>query len=316
MNSYERTGELPVQAHPADRPLTNIGELGMVFSQPAYYDGSGYPAGVIGYDSNTSEEKDVRIDLSNPYFQPILDYLTVFDPRADGVDNDGDDVGSDKNGNGILDPNEIDGDELKIAGRININTAPWFVIAQLPWMTPEIAQAVVAYRDRLQCVPLDVDYSGGRALGMWGSTYPSPPPVREEPGFASIGELVNVTNDLAGVGTPAGPLYDIRMYGRDEAGGRGLDQIGFPDLTTDSDTRVDGAANDFEERDLIFARLSNLVTVRSDVFTAYILVRIGADGPQKRVIAVLDRSDVRPKAGGGVTGRVKIRAVHPVGDPR
>jgi len=83
-----------------------------------------------------------------------------------------------------------------------------------------------------------------------------------------------------------------------------LDQ--FPDLTPS-----DGAVSDFEERDVIFSRISNLVTVRSDVFTAYILVRIGVDGPQKRVIAILDRSQVN-----STSDRVKIAALHPVPDPR
>lgn len=85
-----------------------------------------------------------------------------------------------------------------------------------------------------------------------------------------------------------------------------IDLDGFPDLTPD-----DGVEDDFEERDVIFSRISNLVTVRSDVFTAYILVRIGTDGPQKRVIAILDRSDVYSPA-----DKVKIVALHPVPDPR
>jgi hypothetical protein len=89
------------------------------------------------------------------------------------------------------------------------------------------------------------------------------------------------------------------------------DQRGFPDLTTDSPTEGDGAPDDFEERDLIFSRVSNLVTVRSDVFTAYILVRIGADGPQKRVLAVFDRSRVTSP-----DHKVGIVALNPVPDPR
>ena len=88
------------------------------------------------------------------------------------------------------------------------------------------------------------------------------------------------------------------------------DLAGFPDLTPGGST-ADGAEDDFEERDVIFARISNLVTVRSDVFTAYILVRIGADGPQKRVMAILDRSDVYLGY-----GRVRVVALHPVPDPR
>ena len=85
---------------------------------------------------------------------------------------------------------------------------------------------------------------------------------------------------------------------------------------TSSRSKTDGIADDFEERDLIFSRISDLVTVRSDVFTAYILVRIGENGPQKRVIAILDRSKITPDGSGGFDGKVEIRALHPVPDPR
>ena len=78
-----------------------------------------------------------------------------------------------------------------------------------------------------------------------------------------------------------------------------------PDLTPDPVT------DDLEERDLIFTRVSDLVSVRSDTFTAYILVRIGTDGPQKRVIAVLDRSRVESPG-----DRVRILALQQVPDPR
>jgi len=248
-----------IQAHPANVDFTNIGEVGMVFRKSAYLEG----ADVIG-PSDTEDE--VRIDLVNPAYQQIFNYLTVFDPTVDGIDNNGDGYGIGVN----VDPNE-----LKIPGRININAAPWYVIGQLPWVsahTPnyELARAIVDYRDNTV------------------------------EGFESIGELNNVLNAVD-------PNFSIDFYARDD-----IDQPGFPDLTTDPPgTGIDGAVDDFEERDLIFARISNLVTVRSDVFTAYILVRIGADGPQKRVIAILDRSNVYSS-----DGKVRIVALHPVPDPR
>ncbi|MCJ7692936.1 MAG: hypothetical protein MUO22_05920, partial [Sedimentisphaerales bacterium] len=80
----------------------------------------------------------------------------------------------------------------------------------------------------------------------------------------------------------------------------------YPDLTAS-----DGADDDFEEQDVIFSRISDLVTVRSDVFSVYILVRIGVDGPQKRAMAILDRSNVYPSG-----GRVRVIAVQPASDPR
>jgi hypothetical protein len=128
-------------------------------------------------------------------------------------------------------------------------------------MEPEIAQAVVAYRDNAAkafestCSMLRVPEMGRYAY---------------DPAHASID----------------------------------LDQ--FPDLTPN-----DGATDDFEERDVVFSRASNLATVRSDIFTAYILVRIGTDGPQKRAVAILDRSEVTSPA-----DKVKVLALHPVPDPR
>jgi len=231
-------------------------------------------------------EELVRLDLQNPLYANIFQYLTVIDPTEHVNLNDY------TNNQSFL-------YETRIKGRININTAPWFVIAQLPWVTDldpmlppddpnryNLAKAVVAYRDKLQLLVSVVDYSNGRARGMWELSSELPPiSVREDPGFASIAELVNVTHALANeidsnLNVPYNYSYDIRKYGRDKELGSDRDQLMPPDLTPG-----DGAENDFEERDLVFSRISNIVTVRSDVFTAYILVRIGLDGPQKRVIA-------------------------------
>lgn len=184
-------------------------------------------------------EDQVRLDLRNPVFEKIFQYLTVIDPMEYGHPPF----------------------ETRIKGRINVNTAPWYVIAQLPWMEPTVAQALVQYRDNV----------GGA--------------------FESIGSMLRVP--------------EMGFYAYDPAHAS-VDLDRFPDLTPN-----DGAVDDFEERDVIFSRISNLATVRSDVFTAYILVRIGTDGPQKRVIAILDRSEVTSPV-----DKVKVLVVHPVPDPR
>jgi hypothetical protein len=100
-------------------------------------------------------------------------------------------------------------------------------------------------------------------------------------------------------------VRDMGYYANDPSYAT-VDLAGYPDLTPG-----DGAVSDFEEWDVIFSRISNIATVRSDVFTAYILVRIGADGPQKRVLVILDRSRVTSPG-----GKVRILALHPVPDPR
>jgi hypothetical protein len=198
------------------------------------------PCDMIGMKlSSEPGEEDVRVDLRNPAFANIFQYLTVIDPAS--------------HGHGTY--------ETRIKGRVNVNTAPSFVIEQLPWMYAAIAQEIVSYRDTTA------------------------------KGFESTAELMQVP--LMGY-YAYDPLYRL------------VDLERFPDLTPS-----DGAVSDFEERDVIFSRISNLVTVRSDVFTAYILVRIGVDGPQRRVIAILDRSQVN-----STDDRVKIVALHPVPDPR
>jgi hypothetical protein len=240
-NSFISSDTAKVQAHPANKPFTNVGEIGMVLRTSAY----STPVGCT--------EADVRIDLVQEAYANLFNYLTVFDPNVHGHGPE----------------------ETRIKGRININTAPWFVIAQLPWVsahTPNysLAKAVVAYRDKTT-VTGGPDYSGRAGLR----------------GFSNIGEMTQVPQ----ISYYAGDSEDIES---------------FPDLTPS-----DGAVDDFEERDVIFSRISNLVTVRSDVFTAYILVRLGADGPHKRIVALLDRSGVSSSA-----DKVRIIALHTVPDPR
>jgi hypothetical protein len=109
--------------------------------------------------------------------------------------------------------------------------------------------------------------------------------------FKSIGDLMQVD-----------AMCTLALDGKDN---QHNDNPRGPDLTPDS------ARDDMEERDLIFTRLSNLATVRSDVFTAYILVRIGTTGPQKRIVAILDRSQVN-----SARDSVRIVARYPVPDPR
>ncbi len=244
--------------------------------------------------TNPIDEKLIRLDYQNPFHRNIFQHFALADPSGDLIDNDRD---------GLIDETAVTATpEYKIPGRVNINTAPYYVIAQLPWISKRagvtdsnLAKAIVAYRDKTDGV---VDYSGvqGRYLEInseLDAEYRQASFIREEKGFASIGEL----NFVIG-GQDAN---SIAYYSTEQAG----ELSGFPDLT------VDGIADDFEERDMIFTRISDLTTVRSDVFTAYILVRIGHDGPQKRVIAILDRSDVYNSG-----DKVKIVAYQQVPDPR
>ncbi len=233
-----------IQAHPANRPLINIGELGMVFAKPAYL------------DPNAATAENLLINLAEPVYQNLFNYLTVVDP-------------TNRNSNLTL-------LETRVKGRININTAPPFVLAQLPWMR---------YRDPLLLrARLITDWRD--ANGAFKTIGGLMLPTRTR----SDGTLVPVLGDLSEDGI--NNLYEVAAV-------RG------PDLTRDTVT------DDQEERDLIFTRISDLVTVRSDVFTAYILVRLGTNGPQKRVVAILDRGTTM-----SANDAVRVISLQQVPDPR
>jgi hypothetical protein len=97
----------------------------------------------------------------------------------------------------------------------------------------------------------------------------------------------------------------MRQLGRDGVDNLHEDDPRGPDVT------YDRVRDDLEERDVLFTRVSDLVTVRSDVFTAYILVRIGLNGPQKRMMAILDRSQTSE-----ADPRARLVSLYPVPDPR
>ncbi|MHC4068274.1 MAG: hypothetical protein ACYS18_04875 [Planctomycetota bacterium] len=269
-----------IQAHPENRAFRNVGEIGKLFRADVYR----------RTWSTFDRERDVRLNLADPNYHGLFQYLTRMDPSRDGINNDSDRTATDPN---LTDENALDlTPEWKVPGRINVNTAPWFVIRQLPWMRTEIAQAIAAYRDKLNMDPNGPDYSDRETqTGIDG--------LREEEGFASIAELATVISE-SGYGE-----YSMNYYALSSVGQRG-DLLDYPDLTPG-----DGAEDDFEEYDVIFSRISDLVTVRSDVFSAYILVRIGVDGPQKRAMAILDRSNVYQPG-----DRVRVIGVQPASDPR
>lgn len=170
-----------------------------------------------------------------------------------------------------------DASEDRLKGRVNVNTAPFLVLQKLPWMESISSRGMEGQLGRLVDPARSiVEHRNARAKG-----------------FKSIGELMDV-NDM----------HVLRMDRVNNLFNPGAGDIG-PDLTPDA------VKDDLEERDLLFTRISNLITVRSDVFSAYILVRLGPDGPQRRVLAILDRSQVD-----SADDRVKIVALHYVPDPR
>ena len=269
-NVYQNMGpvsETTVQAYPADKPLTNIGEIGKVFAKGLYCRNGQNPFGLdlVGYTTSTDSPPEVLIDLANPVYAGLLNYLMVpLNPFAS--------------------QSAVRPAETRIKGRININTAPAFVLAQLPWMKR----------------PWRVDPNGNRSEDL---TIPRAiVSYRNQRGpFRSIADLMQVyAVDV--LGDRGWPMRELGFDDRDNL---------YSDVPRGPDLSPDVARDDMEERDLLLTRISNLVTLRSDVYTAYILVRLGADGPQKRMVAILDRSAVSSR-----DHRVEVLALHAVPDPR
>jgi hypothetical protein len=138
-------------------------------------------------------------------------------------------------------------DQATTEGLVNINTAPWPVLATLPWaegdpnaavVNQQIAQAIVRFRDG--------DPSANNVLPDGTRA-----PLMGNGPFRSIFDLYRV---------PELYLYQNSIAGSNPGRVQG-------DWTPDS------VQFDFEEHFLILNRVSNMITTRSDSFTVYVLVQ-------------------------------------------
>lgn len=214
----------------------------------------------VNSSSNLMSSTDENLRVSPASF--LLDQFTTLHPGLDS-----------KNQNGDVD--DVETDELMVTGQINVNTAPYELlrtVLPLPqsdttFSTPDeptgsatqnlrdhIAWAIVKYRD---------DPAGSRASGMRGTT-----PESLIPGIAYIGELFDVQS-----GNELGDrIWDENLLLGDgdtqTLAGVILDRIGNP-----NDSTPDGIIDDREEQLMIPRLLSNLLTVRSDTYVAYIYIQ-------------------------------------------
>jgi hypothetical protein len=188
------------------------------------------------------------------------------------------------------------------AGMININTAPYEVLRMLPTAQPDDVTWTSAPTTNHDFAATMVSYRDRRPLGTHGLSLVSFPTYgakrntvnqlldgdpREEPGFASIGELLLLFQDSTG---PVDGAVDVFELGGDEASGIGGVNVDILD---------DDIADDAEERNLLFSNLSNMITVRSDTFCVYLRLRgyrpgddLGRPTMDERWIAIIDRSNV------------------------
>jgi hypothetical protein len=194
------------------------------------------------------------------------------------------------NGPNITDPKQANGENERTApveGLININTAGWRVLAAIPFASPRsgdpdgwnriVAKSIVRYRD-------EIDPVTGRPHGAFTSLYElNCVPIYDNNGFVCY--FQDLWRKSAGLSDGADA---------DDDDG---------DFSPARNGTTDDVLGDFEEKLLSVNRISNLVTLRSDCYTAYILVQAwsnaGSAAPtlegQRRLAVIVDRSRVTPQ---------------------
>ena len=224
------------------------------------------------------DPRDVRYSMQNvpgelpnlPWGQLVFDYFTAlplqsYGPYVDPENPENPEVS-------LTAPPRVDQEGLRVHGRINLNAAPWRVMAGLPLMPAEFfpeqfrgrlkntvaledadpvtlgnafASAIVAYREAREVpdVPAAGKTTGDYAADIEGRGWnASAPKFRRGTGFLSIGELANVRHD------GASPFF----------------------YRADSDElKVGAGSQDYIKAVALLVTLGDWVTVRSDVYTVY-----------------------------------------------
>lgn len=193
-------------------------------------------------------------------------------------------------------PNGATDETSPINGLVNINTAPWRVLAAVRFLPVTarnffqnniaIAQSIVYYRDVN-------DGKNNRPHGPFSTLFElNDVPIYLFPNTVGSGGTVPFRDVLASL---SAQIPDQATYMASDGYLTPVVKTGGPNLT--------GAPRgDFETRFLMLNRVSNLLTTRSDSFTAYILVQGWRDAEtsnphlvvQRRTTLLIDRSPVTP----------------------
>lgn len=211
---------------------------------------------------------DLLTDPAKPRTARIFRTLTCSAARADGIDNDGD---------GTTDEaEEMLNIGFRQAGLINVFTAPAAVLRGVPFMTMDsgaaqwdLAAAIVSYREKRRETSL---FPGAAAdlSGVSGSGSP----------FETAGGLARVLSGDA--------RFTVDRFITSVLSDHAVDGTS-PDFDRLSDQHAN-VQGDIRARDIFLARWANLLTTRSDVFTAYVAIIDENGRYHRRVQVTLDRS--------------------------
>ena len=262
------------------------------------YTGEWRAAGRLNWQEHTTPIYGVR---------SIFEHLTCLGLSFDGINNDG----VDYNTNGTIDafggddpgdidsPNEAANLHYRVAGLLNLNTAPAHVLRTLPYSASDdpntsaatelndwdLAAAVVAYREKRPVVSPVVDHTATAAAGGTTVYRVAPPGAATRPVFRSVGDLMEL------VPTSAAPRpFAMDRFVQDNVN---LEDPALDGFSPDFDAAAQDSLkvrDDIRERDVLLARVANLVTTRSDVYTVYVALIDEHGRYVKRTRFTLDRS--------------------------
>lgn len=111
----------------ANKDFISLGELGHLLTV-GYNTNYSYTLDA-SYATSTNYVDNAKMNLFGGTFTTFSDYFTIIDPKNDAIDDDADGaIGTDTGSQS----GDIDGPEIQVPGRININTASSGVLAALP----------------------------------------------------------------------------------------------------------------------------------------------------------------------------------------
>jgi len=230
----------------ANKDIISLGELGHLLTA-GYNTNYSYTLDA-SYATSTNYVDNAKMNLFGGTFTTIPDYFTVLDPKNDAIDDDADGaIGTDTGSQS----GDIDGPEIQVPGRININTASAGVLSALPGT------------------------STNTSLGTWSAL------IQSKTGYSLINNIINARPySTVGALTSATGTSNSGMnyFGTDNADNDG---DGFIDEKDEKDLIFTSISNLITTHSNVFAVYVTARIVNNDASQSF---------AEKKLVAIVDRS--------------------------
>ncbi|HHT9107690.1 MAG TPA: hypothetical protein ACFYEF_01950 [Candidatus Wunengus sp. YC63] len=232
----------------ANKNIISLGELGHLLTV-GYNTNYSYTLDASYATSSTSNFVDnAKMNLFGGTFTTIPDYFTVLDPKNDAIDDDADGAIGTDTGN---QSGDIDGPEIQVPGRININTASAGVLSALPGT------------------------STNTSLGTWSAL------IQSKTGYSLLNNIINARpySTVGALTTATGTSNSgMNYFGTDNVDNDG---DGFIDEKDEKDLIFTSISNLITTHSNVFAVYVTARIVNSSASQTF---------AEKKLVAIVDRS--------------------------